>query len=247
MAVHCVVEQLAGIGQLVSHIQPSRFQHRNGDARGAVVLIIKHADFPRALLIRVGREAGREAVHREDEGARNGGDLPRDLGMIGLVESRQPGGMVGMFVAGDDMPVGNVGNDVEDSLLAVEITHQARDATEDRGAAEALGEQCAHFCRADVERDMLGQQLRGDAEIDVLRHMVRGMIGDDQDRRVAMPDALKGGVHRSTLAQVHQPGCIVAISACASSRSAMLSNSAKQVAPEPDMRTRLAVPMSSNM
>ena len=34
---------------------------------------------------------------------------------------------------------------------------------------------------ADVDRDVLAEQRRVNAEIDVIRHAVRGVVGDDED------------------------------------------------------------------
>src|SRR3546814_4266099 len=85
---------------------------------------------------------------------------------------------------------------------------------------------------------MVRQQRRIDAQIHVFRHKVRRMVGDKQDTAgTCLPELAPRFIHLNAPVIVHQPGCRPASEAAAASRSAAASNSAKQVAPDPDMRS----------
>jgi hypothetical protein len=65
-------------------------------------------------------------------------------------------------------------------LLAVEIGDEPRDAAQYPWAAKGSAKHTAERLHADVDRHMLLEQLRRDAEVDIGGNMVRGMIGDQQ-------------------------------------------------------------------
>jgi hypothetical protein len=111
-----------------------------------------------------------------------------------------------------------------------------------RGHAMAAGKTVGDPLDPDIDRDMLGEQFAIDAQFDVFGNEVRRVIGNAQQAagpQVLGADLAVGQIvdhHRRDPFSCHHPGCSAAMRAAASSRTASLSNSAKHVAPEPDIR-----------
>ena len=180
MAVHGVIEIAPGIGKVVAHAQPLGCEHRDGDPRGAIIGVVEHADLPRARLVRGGQARG-EAVEREDQRGLCGCQPLLQRGMIGAVEAVEPRCAVGTDIAGDCVPVAGFGDKTGGGFLAVQVAHQAADGGDVGGDGVVAGKEFGDGGGADINRDVFVQQVRGDAEGDVRRHMIAGMVSGAND------------------------------------------------------------------
>lgn len=195
------------------------------------------------LLIRMAFKLRGKAVQREDERRRALLQQLRQCRMIGSEKTRKARFMPVMVkrVAGDRMAI--AGNRYRRRLmfLPVEIADKPTDIAEKGGISRLSSHQMRDPGHANIDGHMLVQQRRSDAKLDVIRNAVRCMIADDQDAvRLGFADQLECLDHRSTVGSSHQSGRAAAMDAAAASRNLPVANRPKQVAPDPDMRTRFA-------
>lgn len=107
------------------------------------------------------------------------------------------------------------------ALVAVAVADEPAGVAQEGCDAGALGQQFGHFAHADVDRDVLAEQHGINAEVDVVGHPVRGVVGDHQDAAEARrSDEAEGFAHRSLPAMRHQSG---SSASAAASRAASLS------------------------
>ena len=99
-------------------------------------------------------------------------------------------------------------------LLAVEVADKAADGGDVGGDGVVAGEPFGDGLGADVDGDMLVEQVCGDAKGDVLGHAVRGVVGGADDPAGGWRAELaEGFAHRSRPAMVHQPEGMAAAAA----------------------------------
>ena len=180
--VHRRVEEFSRIGQLVTDDNACCFQCRDRYEGGAIIPIVEDADFPWPNLFRLGCELRRKAVERYQQPRLVRQDRPRELLMIGspeAVDPRQPLFM-GDRVARKRVSVAGNRDDVWRIFFAVEIDDQPRDAAQYGRNADPPVQRRSKFGNPHVERDMSVQQASRDAQIDFGRHVVGGMICNQQ-------------------------------------------------------------------
>ena len=84
-------------------------------------------------------------------------------------------------IAGDGVAIAGDRDHRRGMRLAVDVADQTADPALERGNARALGHDRANLCHPDVDRDMLFEQGGIDAQLDIARNVVAGMVGHDQD------------------------------------------------------------------
>ena len=216
MAVHGVVEQLARIGLLVAHHQALSLEHGDRDPRGAVVLVVEHADLPRARLVGMRGKARREAVQRKNQRGRCAVQQLGQRGVIGVEEPLQPGKVRGVVdhIAGNGVAIAGDRDHGGGMRLAVDVADEAAGLGLESGDPGALGHKRADFGYADVHRNVLGQQFGMDAKVNIGGHAVAGMVRHHQDpAETRCSEDAEGFVftHRKAPDICHQPGCAAAI------------------------------------
>ncbi len=134
---------------------------------------------PRARLV-AGGERGGEAVQREDQ---RGRCLLQQFGqriVIGIEKPRDPR-LALAVVAGNGMAVTDQRDEAGAVRIAVEIADEAADVALERGETRLPRHQRADLRHADVYGDVLGEQFGRDAEVDIGRNGVAGVVRDDQN------------------------------------------------------------------
>jgi hypothetical protein len=165
-------------------------------------------------------------VQRDDEARPRGIEPFAQRGVIGAVEPRQPPLDIGTDIAGDEVAVARLRHDPGRVFLAVQVAHEARDAGDVRRDRVPPRHALGDAFDADIDGDMLVQQLRRDPQVDVGRDVAGRVIDDADDtatNRLAYlaERAIVG--HRSAPFICHQPGWAAAIRAAASSRAPAVS------------------------
>jgi len=134
--------------------------------------------------------------------------------VIGAVEAGEPRLTVRAEIAGDGVPVALGRNEAGGGFFAVEVAHEAADGGDVGGDGVILRQQFGDRLGADVEGDVLVEQILGDAEIDVSGYGVGGVIGDQHDPAGGgRADLAEDFVHRSRPAMVHHADGMVAAAA----------------------------------
>ena len=114
-------------------------------------------------------------------------------------------------IAGNCVPVARNRHHGRQMLVTVEVTDQTADPALKRRNARPLRHQRAHFSHANVHRNVLAQQFRRDAQINVIGNEVRGMIGNDQNApELRDTNDPIGLAHRNAPAKVHHPAGMAA-------------------------------------
>lgn len=185
MPVHRRVEELSGIGKLVPYDHAGRCQRRDAGPGSTIIFIVEDPDFPRPGLIRLRLQLRRETVERNQKPGPVFGNHARNLRMIGPPEPIYPRQalFVRNCIARQDVPVACSRDDVRRILLAIEIDHQSRDGPQQDRNTDPTVQSISQFGNADVERDMGIQQIFGDTQINIWRHMVGGMIANQKHPR----------------------------------------------------------------
>ena len=159
-------------------------------------------------------------MQREDQRRRLGIELRGQRGVVRRVEPGDPraAGLGWQHIAGDRVPVAGLGHRARGVVLAVDVADQPAEAALEGGKAGPLGQPRANLRHADVHRHVLVQQGRGDAQINVGGHMVRGVVRDHQNAAEARrAEQARDRGHRSAPPSDHHP---LGSPACAASRSA---------------------------
>ena len=152
---------------------------------------------------RIAAPVRREAVHGQDRGRSPGGlgpgDRRRDRGVERGIEAGDPrllAGLVDPGVARHHGAVGEAHHQRRVGAAAVRIDDQAREMREDRRRAELRGQAPGHRRRADIVGDVPGELAVRQAEIDVRRNVVRGVVADDDEAAAGVAGSDLAGMRR---------------------------------------------------
>ena len=102
--------------------------------------------------------------------------------MIGppiAVDARCPSVVVN-GIAGDRMTIACNRDDVRRIFLAVKVNHQPRDIAKDARTAEPMAERSPQFRNTDVDGDVLVKQGGRDAQINIFRHAIGCVVGNQK-------------------------------------------------------------------
>ena len=109
------------------------------------------------------------------------GDRLFDRGVIGLIDRRDPAFPIGMRVPRNNVAVTLARDQPGMIQRAVEVDHQSRCGGNNRSTIQCLRQGLRHRFRANVDRDMVGEQRLRNAEVDIRRDRIRGVIAEQKD------------------------------------------------------------------